>query len=193
MIWEATTGWQYDDSNATNLSIAQSTLVHRQQDYSLPTTAQRVDRVDIKDNGGTWHKVEPIDSRDVLYQGMASFESSPGLPMYYDLIGRSIMLYPAPSSASCTLASGIAIYVEREVTNFATSASSSTPGFPVAFHRLLSYAAALDFSQDEVQRKFLQQQKYRLEQGLIKFYSKRDVEYPTRIVPASQKRWRQYQ
>src|SRR3989344_5051717 len=37
LIWESQGSWQYDDSNATTLPIAKATMVHGQQDYSLPS------------------------------------------------------------------------------------------------------------------------------------------------------------
>jgi hypothetical protein len=42
LIWESASGWQYDDSNATTLPIAKGSLVHNQQDYSLPSTETKL-------------------------------------------------------------------------------------------------------------------------------------------------------
>lgn len=191
LIWESAGGWQYDDSNMTTLPIAKATLVHNQQDYSLPSTAQRVERVELKDKGGLWSKLKPFDPADISI-ALPSFQSGNGLPLYYDLIGRSVMLYPAPSSAYCTLTSGLAVYVSRDVTEFAATATTATPGFATPFHRILSYAAAIDFTQDPNMRQFFTNQQLRLEQGLIRFYSKRDVELPSTIKPAAKRIWRQF-
>lgn len=191
VIWESEGGWQYDDSNATSLPVATTTLVHNQQDYALPSTAQRVKSIIVKDKGGTQHKLKEFDIYDTTI-ALPEFNKTPGLPVYYDLVGRSITLYPTPHSASVTLVSGLTVYVNRDVTEFATTASTETPGFATGYHRILSYAAALDFSQDETQRQFLAAQKARLERGMVRFYSKRDSERPTSIRPAQKKNWRKY-
>lgn len=191
LIWETANGWQYDDSNISTLPISTTTLVHNQQDYSLPTTAQRVERVEVKDNGGTAHKLKQVDIYDVT-QAMTQFQSQSGLPQYYDLVGRSLVLYPTPSSASVTLLSGLKVYVARDVTPFAVSATTTLPGFATSFHRILTYAASLDFIQNDDLRKFLIVQKARLESGLTRFYAKRNVEYKLTIKPAGKKLWRQY-
>lgn len=191
LIWESAAGWQFDDSNATTLPLVKTTMVHNQQDYSLPATTQRVEEVIVKDKAGNWVKMKPFDIHDVTIALPEYFET-PGMPVYYDMVGRSIMLYPTPSSAYATLASGLGVYINRDVTEFPVSASSATPGFASSFHRILSYATAMDFTQDPQQRQFLAEQKARLEEGLIRFYSKRNVEVKSSIKPASKKRWRAY-
>ncbi len=189
-IWEVAYGWQYDDSNRTELPIATTDLVDSQQDYSLPTDAQRIERVDIKDGSGSWIKLRPIDTRDITLS-IEDFHGTAGLPQYYDMIGRSIYLYPAPSSAYCTLASGMQIILSRDVSAFA-SASVGEPGFARPFHRVLSISAALDFTEDSQNRARLLEMKNRIEKGMIKFYSKRMEEYRTVIKPYGKKRWRRY-
>ena len=42
--------WEYDDSNYTNLPEATADLVDGQRDYELPSTAQKIDRVEVLDN-----------------------------------------------------------------------------------------------------------------------------------------------
>ena len=191
LIWESAGGWQFDDSNATTLPIAKTTMVHAQQDYSLPTDAQRLEEVVVKDSAGNWVKLKPFDIHNTTIAPEEYMETA-GLPLYYDCIGRSIMLYPKPSSGYCTLASGLGIYVNRNVTEFATTASTETPGFANPFHRILSYAAAMDFEQDGNKRQLLAIQKDRLEKGMVKFYSKRAVEDKSGLKPHAKKMWRAY-
>lgn len=191
IIWESADGWQYDDSNATTLPVAEATLVHNQQDYGLPSTSQRVQRVEVKDSGGDWQKLSQIDIHDISIAA-PEFNETAGLPRYYDIVGRSLLLYPKPSSAYVTLASGLAVYVDRNVTEFPVTATTTEPGFAAPFHRILSYAAALDFVQDSTQRKFIAEQKERLERGLVRFYSKRHVERKASIIPSGKKNWRRY-
>lgn len=174
-IWSCADGWQYDDSNKTDLPVAYATLVHNQQDYALPTDAQRVERVEIEDNEGNYQKLTQIDIHDIDSQAMSEFQETAGMPLYYDLVGRSIMLYPTPASGYVTLASGIAVYVDREPSLF-TTASTTSPGFASPFHRILSYSAAIDYDLDPQTKLSYLKEKEKLEQGLTNFYSKRNVE-----------------
>jgi hypothetical protein len=191
LVWSSAGGWQFDDSNATTLPIAKTTLVHNQQDYTLPSTTQKVEAVVIKDSAGTWTKLKPFDIHDTSIAPESYMEGA-GLPLYYDLVGRSIMLYPTPSSAYCTMASGIGVYVSRDVTEFPVTGTSAVPGFATPFHRILSYAASIDFVQSDNERQLLVSLKDRLEKGLINFYAKREVESGTAIKPAHKKFWRNY-
>jgi len=189
LIWESAAGWQFDDSNSTTLPLVKTTLVHGQQDYSLPSTSQRVESVIVKDSQGNWKKLKQFNIHDTTI-ALPEFYEGNNLPLYYDLVGRSIMLHPTPSSAYCTLASGLGVYINRDVTELGVSATSTVPGFATGFHRILSLAAAIDFVQDTTQRQFLLGQKDRLEKGLVRFYGKRSVEEKQQIKPA--KNWRQY-
>ncbi len=192
LIWSSAGDWQYDDSNQTTLPIATTNLLHDQQDYTLPSTAQRVEEISVKNSDGHFHKLKPIDVADIHIAPQEYF-SSPGLPLYYDLVGRSIMLYPSPASASCTLTSGMTVYVNRDINEFATSAAEgTTPGFATGYHRILSLAASIDFVQDAGQRQLLVAQKARLEKGLTQFYSKRAVESKVAIKPSRKRKWGQY-
>lgn len=190
LIWEVAYGWQYDDSNRTDLPVAQTTLVHGQQDYAMPTNSQRIERVEVKNSGGDYVKLKAIDTRDI---GVAidEFQETAGMPIYYDMIGRSIMLYPTPASGDVTLASGLQVVVSRDVSAFA-SASTAEPGFARPFHRLLSLSAAIDFTRDSQEQQRFVQMRDRLEKGLIRFYSKRSEENRTSIEPSGKKNWRQY-
>ena len=123
---------------------------------------------------------------------LPEFLKGAGLPLKYVLMGRTAMFYPTPTSAYCTLSSGAAFYVDRDVTEFATSATTSTPGFATPFHKILSYSGALEFVQDAATRQHLAIQKDKLEKGLVRFYGNRMVERPTIIKPHSRKAWRQY-
>lgn len=192
LIWDSADGWQYDDSNATTLPIATSTLIHNQQDYSLPSTAQRIQRIEVKDSAGNFHKLTPIDSTDITTALSEYIGGSAGMPLQYDILGRTVMLYPIPHSGYATLTNGLKIVFDRDVTEFVTTATTTEPGFATPFHRILSLAAAIDFSQDETQRQFLASQKQRLEQGLVRFYGKRNVERRGAIKPAGKKNWRRY-
>jgi hypothetical protein len=191
-IWDTVAGWQYDDSNQTTLPIAYTTMVHNQQDYELPSTAQRVQRVEIKDSAGNWELLKQIDIHDIRSMAMPEYLETAGMPQKYDLVGRSIMLYPTVSSAYATLASGLAVYVDREPTLFTSASTTASPGFASPFHRILSLGAAIDYTKDKGAQDRLVAMKIRLERGLVAFYSKRNVERKAQLRPKGKKLWRQY-
>lgn len=192
IIWESDGGWRYDDSNATTLPKATTTLVHNQQDYTLPSTAQRITRVEVLDANGNYVKLDPLDPHEVLTGLSEYIGGNGGLPQKYELVGRSVLLYPIPHSAHVTETAGLQIFMDRNVTDLAVTATTTEPGFAAPFHRILSYAAAIDFSQDPNDRQFYAFQKERLEEGMRRFYSKRAAEVKTRIKPGSRRLWRKY-
>lgn len=191
LIWTSAGGWQYDDSNNTASPFIRTTLSHGVQEYALASTIQRVEEVVVKDKSGTWLKLKSFDIHNTD-QAPLTYLSASGLPLYYDLFGNSILLYPKPSSAYVTMSSGMGVYVSRNVTEFPVTATTTVPGFAIPFHRILSYSAALDFLTDNNQRQLIDNMKSRLEQGLINFYAKRGGEQTTGIKPRSRKVWQQY-
>ena len=192
IIWECANAWQYDDSNKTTLPHATTALVHGQQDYGLPSTAQRLHRVEVKDSNGDFQKLEEFDEHDVRGMAMTEWKETNGLPTHYDLKGLSVYLYPPPSSADVTLAAGLKIYVDRDVTEFTTASTTAAPGFATPFHRILSYSAAVDYEKDPTKLQLFMTEKARLIEGLKRFYSTRHIERPNVINPRNKRSWRQY-
>lgn len=144
-IWEATGDWEYDDSNHTDLPIATATLVASQEDYSLPTTAQKILRVEVKNANGDYYVVSPIDQSEIGIS-YSEFEETAGLPKYYDIIGNSLILKPAPSSTDVTMVAGLKLHFSREIDYFIYSDITQEPGFDERYHRILSYGASLDYA-----------------------------------------------
>lgn len=190
LIWEADGDWGFDDSNQIDASKATKTMGQASATYTIPTTAMRVEGVEIKNSAGDWTKLKALNYHD-LEQSPEEFLSKSGLPRYYELTGNEIRLYPPPNSAYTTLSSGLCLRISRDVSAFASAATTS-PGIPTAFHRILSLAASIDFEKDNQASARLVQMKDRLEKGLVKFYSKRGAQYKTRIKPYFHKKQRQW-
>jgi len=140
-IWEATGTWQYDDTNKTTLPIATTNLGQDRDNYSMPIDAQKLMKVEVKNNSGDWTSLDPIDVSEI--DTPSEFFEDPGMPQYYDVMANVVVLYPAPDSDDVILSGGLKLHVSREIDKL--SSSSDTPGFEKQFHRILSYGAALDW------------------------------------------------
>ncbi len=145
LIMQADGRWQWDDQNQTDLPIATTTLTASQQDYTLAVTHNQIVRAEVKDNASTptWHKLTPIDQADVFDQSLTSFMSTVGLPTYYDKIGNSFFLYPAPSY---TQAASLKVWFKRPPSYFLTSDTTKSPGFNSLYHELIPLWVAYNFA-----------------------------------------------
>ena len=187
-IWEASGEWEYDDSNYTDLPIATTNLVDGQQDYTLPTWAQKVIRVEVKDNEGNWHQLQAIDQSQID-EALEEFEETPGLPKYYDLIGPTIFLYPKPSEDYVTLEGGLKIYVSRSIDEFDYDDTTKEPGFNKDFHQILSLGACLDYAIgfgliDKV--RIFQERIAILKDALQKYYGRRHRDLKVKLFPSTE-------
>lgn len=144
LIREAQGRWQWDDQNDTDFAIATTALIASQQDYSLDGTSHfRIERVEIQDSAGNWGKLIPFDQVDVYNQPISSLLTTPAIPAYYDKVGNSLFLYPAPNYAK---AAALKLYYERGPAYFMTTDTVKIPGFNPLFHRILSLKAAHDYA-----------------------------------------------
>ncbi|MHA1854065.1 MAG: phage adaptor protein [Candidatus Heimdallarchaeaceae archaeon] len=184
-IWQTTGVWEYDDSNYTDFPIATSDLIAGQADYTMPSSAQKVMRVEVMDVNGGYQVLRELDQSEVGV-GMTEFEETDGMPRYFDLVANSIVLYPAPSADQTTLTAGIKLYFSRGIEEFSIADTSTEPGFNEDFHRILSYGAALDYAlaynlDNKIQT--LQSNISIVKKDLIKFYGRRNVAKKLRLSP----------
>lgn len=188
-ILDADGRWQWDDTNRTDLPIGTTTLVNGQQDYAFDTTHLKILGVSVKDKDGVYVKLQPVDSDDMGDVDRSQFYSTSGLPGYYDKIGNSVFLYPAPDNGvSVTLSAGLKVYFQRTAdvyTSAQVTTGTKVPGFASPFHMLLAYKAALpycmNYKKDRVPG--IVNEIAKLEKDLVKFYSKRDKEERAVMTP----------
>ncbi len=187
VIWNTTGEWEYDDRNYNDLPIATTDLITTpiaQRDYELPSYCQKIDRVEIKDANGNWSKLIPMDKSEIEI-AMTEFEETPGLPKYYDMIGRSILLYPTPATNSVTSTNGLKAYFSRDVSEFVITDTIKEPGFVKDFHPLISIESAIAYASIYDQEKVVSLTNQANElYGLVeKFYGSRNREYKCNIKP----------
>lgn len=172
--------WQWDDLNQTDLPIGTTALVSGQKDYSLQTSHLTIDRVEVKDSAGNWHRVNPIDRTAIEGQSLTDYKKSNGLPEEYDLIGSSVFLYPSPNYSQ---ASSLKIYFTRGPVAFDSDDTTETPGFNSLFHDLIPLWIAYDYAiakgKDNPEKLFKEIE--RKERELYDFYGLRDRDYRPRL------------
>ena len=190
LIMRADSRWQYDDANYGDLPSATTQINADQQDYSLPTSHLTIERVELKDSGGSWDLLIPMDSKDIRFLALAEGESSrkgaflagTGVPLYYDKKARSLILYPVPNY---TQAASLAVYFTRGALKFDytdskftddTGSINSVPGFAELFHNLIPLWASYDYAVANGLRNVnqLMVEIVRLEKELDDFYGLRN-------------------
>jgi len=186
-IWKATGTWDFDDSNQTTLPVATTTLVDSQHDYALPSTARKIDRVEAKDINGNWSLIGQIDKSTFKTEAITEFEDVDGMPKYYDLIGNSLYLYPAPDQTISATTGALKLYASRDIIGFSTTVNATTnavePGFDNHFHRYISVGASYDWSLTKGLKKTpqLKQQVDELSYNIHEYYGARNRDLKTRI------------
>lgn len=141
--------WSWDDSNQTDLPSATASLVSSQQQYTLATSHLSIDRVEVKDTAGNWTELDQIDQqmlKGAQKQALASYLSTAGKPLQYDLIGASVLLYPMPNYNQ---SASLKLYFTRgpaEFTSGQLSSGTAVLGFNSLFHELVPLWIAYDFA-----------------------------------------------
>lgn len=150
LILTADGRWQFDDINNADFPIATTNLIttlgSEQQDYSFDITMLRILRMEVLDNTGAWRKMTPIDENDIYDQSLTDFLRTPGLPVYYDKQGTSIMLYPKPLATSVTSTGGLKVWFQRPPSYFTVTDTTKLPGFNSMYHRLVALIASRDYA-----------------------------------------------
>lgn len=150
LILTADGRWQFDDTNNTDFPIATASLGvivgSEQQDYTFDVTMLRILRMEVMDNTGAWNKMTPLDETDVYDTSLSDLLKTPGLPLYYDKQGSSIMLYPKPLGTAVTAAAGLKVWFQRPPSYFTTTDTTKQPGINSMYHRLVATIASRDYA-----------------------------------------------
>ena len=151
-ILKAVDGKDFDDLNYTdNFPIRPTSLKKNQRDYTLPTNAIKIKRVTISYDGVNWYKATPFDineSGTVLKDSLFSVKSP-----RYDLLDNSIKIYPAPSE---DVTNGLKLWVDRQMEKFTPAQvdeGTKEPGFDRAYHKIIAYKMALEYSYENLPEK----------------------------------------
>ena len=151
MIWHAIFrsygGWQYDDTNQTNLPSSADALTANQTTYSLPTEALTVKGVSVK-SSDNWTDLKPLNAEQIKdSQALDEFEKTAGTPNSYRLVGRSVIIYPASDT---TVTGGFKVYFDRAGVAFTPSDTTAEPGFASEYHGAVPVFMALKIGRAHV-------------------------------------------
>lgn len=177
--------WSWDDLNNTDLPIGKADLVAGQQDYEFADEVLMIEGISVLDANGDYKKLKPIDKNNIDTDPTEYLKTN-GLPQYYDKIGRSVFLYPAPASGSVTTTNGIKVYFRRKTKDI-TSFDSTSPGFVSTEHMILPYKIALPYCMKYKQERIGLYEKKIMEhrQRIIAHYSRRNKDEPSRMTSAN--------
>lgn len=142
-IHDAYGGWRYDDRNQTDLPVATSNLVSGQSNYALPNDSVGLAAVFVQnENDSEWTKLDPLAFEEIP-GAEPDFEDTDANPRYYRVLNNSLILYPASSYSK---ASALQIEYDRDISAFATTDTTKSPGFDPMFHEAIPCYVALQFA-----------------------------------------------
>lgn len=178
LIINADGTWQFDDTNYTTNPVGTGTLVASQSAYTFADEFLDVETVKVKDAGGTWHIIQPIDQNQTD-EPLENLLTPDGMPLYYDKNGDTIRLYPAPSSTAVTLTAGLKVEFKRTADLFTSgqvTTGTKVPGIASPYHQLIAYMAALpycmSYKKDRVP--LFEKKIQEMTADMIRFYSRRE-------------------
>lgn len=193
LILGADQRWQFDSTNSTDLPIGTTDIVSGQQDYSFDEEYLVIKSIEIADASGKWTRLIPIDNMSLdEREALSGFETVNGTPMYYDKMGDSILLYPAPNY---NYTAGLRAYFQRKIDYFDASDTIKEPGFAKHLHKYIPlycayiYACAKDLVKQSVLKQrlaFYEGNKLQggNDQGAIAtFYAYRELDFKRTLKP----------
>lgn len=172
-IQEVDAKWQWDDRNATTLPIETVDVVSGQPDYELDDDVREVKRIEILQNSdnASWRRLYRLHEEDVPASIQETFEQD-NQPMYYELKGRSVYLYPTPDYSKVA---GLKMWNKRTFDEFVTTDTDKEPGIDPLYHDYLVEGAVYEYA--KIYKTEIQETAKRdvaeIERDMVRFYRKR--------------------
>ncbi len=142
--WDEAKGVLYlsDGRWQASETIYSANTVSGTQGYAIPRTHIKINRVEVTDADGKIHRLQPMDKSDVS-GSIQSYEETDGTPMFYEVTGQTMNLYPAPNFS---VTSGLKWWFQGVPDYFNTSDTTDTPDIIEIVDRFLSVGAAYDYA-----------------------------------------------
>lgn len=178
--------WQYDDSNYDNLPNATTNLLDGVRNYTLDSSHLKVVGVEVKDNEGNFYPLKQIDYREIRQsrQSESEFFEESGRPIFYDVVGDQLKLYPAPKTSDVTETAGLKLFYQRESDYFAYTDTNKEFGIPRTLHDIpVAFACGKYAKQNSMSEKAreLDAEVVKRTQDIKNFFNTRNVEGKVRL------------
>lgn len=187
LIFQTDGYWQHDDFNYTStFPIATTNLSDGVNNYLLDRKQRKIHGFEVLDKDGDYYPLHKIDFRNIRQSGQAEneFFEEDGKPLYYDLQGNSVKLFPAPSTNDVTLTAGLRVIYQREPDYFVYTDTSKELGIPRGYHDIpVAFACAKYAKQNGMSEKAreLDNEIQRRSQDIKNHFNTRNVEGKQRI------------
>jgi len=178
--------WQYDDTNFTDITEGTTDLADGARDYLLDLSHLKLTGVEVKDNEGNFYPLRQIDLREIRQSGQSEseFMETSGRPIYYDVVGNILKLYPAPKASDVTSDEGLKVFYQRESDYFEYTDTSKELGLPRTLQDVpIAFACAKYAKQNSMNDKAreLDAEVQRRTQDIKNFFNTRNVEGKIRL------------
>lgn len=169
-IFKSTGNWQYDDANQTDLPQATTNLVSGTSKYALPSTSLTVKRLEVMDANGEWTKLEALTLEELPTEGEFLSDTN-DTPRFYRMTGNTITLYPTPNYSST---SGFKCFFDRGSVAFASTATTTAPGFNSEYHDYIPVVASIEWlkvkTPNDATLAMLREDRERIGKNMEQFY-----------------------
>lgn len=192
IILQASGLWHFDDTNYTDQPVITANLVSGTRKYAFSADSNsnlllEIYRVMIANPSGVFYDLQQVDQNRANFEsiGFVDGQDTQGQPSKYNKTGSYIYLDSVPNYS---ITNGIKVFIDREASYFTvldTFYNTKKPGFAGIFHEYLALYPAFQFCR----RKGLQQTNNlyisvkEMEEKIEEFYSKRNKDQDTRIIP----------
>lgn len=175
IIFNNYAGWQFDDTNKSDLPIATTDLNNSDHKYSLPSESVTIKDVEIQQDDGEWRQIEALTAEEISeFEAEDEFLDSDSTPQYYKVVGRTLEIYPAPDYDKTN---GLKVYYDRAMVDFSASDTTQEPGFAEPYHKYIPISASLEWRKintpDDSTTQFLREDKKLKGRELGQFYNDR--------------------
>lgn len=197
-VINADAAWQWDDTNYTDLPVGTSDLVEGQETYSFSEDYLQIESIEILDDDAEkYYRLKPLDiqerklSPDEHFGVETGGAPKKGRPVWYDIQGDTVYLYPSPAAADVTLTAGLKVWFKRSHREITMSNSTTVqsgeetrnPPFPSTHHILLAYMIAIpycmSYKKDRVG--WLEKKVVEMKATLLSHYAYRDKDKRTKL------------
>jgi len=171
-IQEVDASWQFDDRNLTTLPIESVDIVAGQRDYQLDADTTFIERVEIKQEGGEETRVLRRIHDQLIGGAIDEVFSTDNQPLYFDLLGDSILLFPTPDYS---VDQGLTLYVRRGPSLFTIDDTTKEPGINALYHDFFVEAGAYEYAKTykkDIAQGFLDEA-MAIKRRIVKYYARR--------------------